>query len=103
MTNYNQLALKELKANEYSCQVVERWCGFSKRKHDLFGIIDVLAVGNSETLGIQITSRNNIASRIKKIADSDVINDLRKAGWRIEVWGYDKPKHRWRLKRVDIS
>ena len=72
-------------------------------RQDLFKIIDVLCVGFGQTVGIQCTSRDNISSRIKKMADSEAIADLRDADWQLLVHGWKKPKHRWELREVDIS
>ena len=33
-------------------QVVERWNSFTKTRHDLFGIIDILAIRDGETLAL---------------------------------------------------
>jgi hypothetical protein len=84
-------------------QVVEHYNAFTKRKHDLFGIIDVMAVGDKGILMVQVTSRGNMSSRIRKIADSEAIDHLRDADIQIIVEGWDKHKGRWRSKITDIS
>jgi len=84
-------------------QIVEHYSTFTKRRHDLFGIIDVLAVGEMGILMVQVTSRGNTSSRITKIADSEAINHIREAGIRVEVHGWDKYKNRWRCKITDVS
>jgi len=92
-----------LKERGYVSEKVERFNAFTKRYHDLFTVWDVLGVGNKETIAVQVTSRGNISTRIKKIEESEFINDVREAGWRLEVHGWDKHKNRWRCKVVDIS
>ncbi len=84
---------------------VEWWNAHSRRKHDLFGIFDVLAVGPRGTLAVQVTSATNVAARIRKIADSEHVGSVREAGWAIEVHGWRKNKsNRWELhRREDIS
>ncbi len=84
-------------------EVVEHYNTFTKRRHDLFGIIDVLAVGDKGILMVQVTSRSNMSSRIKKIADSESISCLRDADIIINVEGWDKYKGRWRSKIIDVS
>jgi len=84
-------------------EVVEHYNAFTKRKHDLFGIIDVLAIGDRGILMVQVTSRGNMSSRIKKIADSEAIHHLRDADIMIHVHGWDKHEGRWRCKVTDIS
>ena len=84
---------------------VEHWDG--RRTHDLFGIIDVLAVGPQGTLAVQTTSRANVSARVRKIAGSPTIAAIREAGWTVLVHGWHQPKGpgtRWVLGRVvDVS
>lgn len=97
-------SLKVMRERGYRAQVVERFNQFAKVRHDLFGIVDIVCVGNGETIGVQATSGSNVASRIKKIEDSDALADLRDAGWKIVVHGWRKSaKGRWELREVDIS
>ena len=90
--NYNGRVLKALGDLGYSAEVVERWDAFSRRKHDLFGIVDILAVGNGHTLAVQVTSRGNMAARRRKALESPHIDDIVGAQWMYEVWGYDQPR-----------
>lgn len=101
--NHNKRTLALLEAEDYLAVVVERWDAFSRRRHDLFGILDIVALGVGHTLGVQVTSRNNMSSRRTKILTSPALPFIRDAGWRIELWGWDKPAHRWRLKREEIT
>jgi hypothetical protein len=97
-------SVKVMRERGYRAQVVERFNQFGKVRHDLFGIVDIVCVGNGETIGVQATSGSNVASRIKKIEDSDALADLRDAGWKIVVHGWRKnAKGRWELREVDIS
>jgi hypothetical protein len=98
-----QLTLRELRRRGYRAQVVEHWNSHAFIRQDLFGIIDVIAVGNGETVGVQATSYKNVASRVTKIAESEAIADIRDAGWKVLVHGWRKPKHRWELREVDVS
>jgi hypothetical protein len=79
-------------------ETVERWNSFARVKNDLFGIIDVLAVGGGVTLAVQVTSRDNLSSRRKKITESPAYPELLKAGWRIELHGWHKTNRRWQCK-----
>jgi len=84
-------------------QVVERWNAFAKRRVDLFGIIDVVAVG-ADIVGIQTTSAGNLSARLKKIADSNALPVLRQAGFRLLLHGWRKnAAGRWVLREVDVS
>ena len=101
--NINQKTIDMFRDMGYLIEKVEYFNSFTKRYKDLFGIFDYIAVGNGETVAIQVTSRSNMSSRIKKIQDSDNLTKCRDANWRIIVIGWDKPAHRWRSKTVDIS
>jgi len=83
-------------------QVVERWNPYARVRQDLFGIIDVLAVG-ADIVGIQATSNSNVSARVAKITESEALPILRKAGIRVLVHGWAKRKGRWTLREVDLS
>jgi hypothetical protein len=101
--NHNQRAMKELRERGYIAQVVERWDAFSRRRHDLFGIIDILAIGKGQTIAIQVTSRDNMASRRHKMQAAPELREMIDAGWSVELWGYDKPNQRWRVKAENVT
>lgn len=84
-------------------QTVEWYNAFTKRKHDLFGIFDVLAVGGSRTLAVQVTSRDNMSSRRKKITESPAFAECVLAGWSVELHGWYKEKNRWKVKLEVLS
>jgi hypothetical protein len=89
--NARTIALYESKG--YKCDIVESYNSFSRRKKDLFGIFDIVAIGNGETLGIQLTSKSNMSSRIKKITDSEYFTEIVRSGWRIIVIGWFKKEN----------
>ena len=96
-----QRTLKKLRGDGYLVQVVEKWNPFARIRQDLFGFIDLIAVLDSETLAVQVTSASNVSARVKKIAEHPNVGAVRKAGWRIEVWGWTKGKKEPRI--VDCS
>lgn len=98
-----QRTLARLRDSGYIAEVVERWNQFSKTRKDLFGIIDVLAIGNGETVAVQTTTASNIGARLKKIEDSPCLAYMRDAGWKIEIHGWRKTKGGWSCKVVDVS
>jgi len=79
---------KHLRQQGYMVATVETYNYFTKRKHDLFGCIDLLAIGNGETLAIQVTSKSNMSSRIHKIEDSEALPEMLRSGWRVLVHGW---------------
>ena len=105
-TSPTQLTLKRLRQSEdYPLiQIVERWNAFSRTRIDLFNIFDILAIDNDgNTVGVQVTSKNNINARIKKIENSDALPHLRKANWTIIVEGWYKEKNKRKSIIKDIS
>jgi hypothetical protein len=94
---------KHLRELGYLVATVEHYNSFTRRKHDLFGCIDLLAIGNGETLGIQVTSRSNMSARIKKIQDAEALPEMLRSKWRIIVHGWDKGTNgRYRLKEFEF-
>lgn len=98
-----QLTLRYLRKRGYRAAVVEKWNMHAQIRQDLFGIIDVLAVGNGETVAVQCTSYGGVSDRVKKIADSEAIGDIREAGWKVLVHGWRKPGRLWEVREVDVS
>lgn len=98
-----QLTLRELRETWPLVEVVERWNAHARIRQDLFGFIDVLAVGPSGVLGVQATSDDHVSHRVRKIADHPNVAAVREAGIAIEVWGWAKKGRRWECRKVDVS
>lgn len=109
-----ELTLRELRRQGYLAAVVEKWNPHARIRQDLFGVVDVLAVGLDATdsapgrapgtLAVQATSSSNCAARLAKLRSEElapVVARLRAAGWRVEVWGWRKgaKSRRWELRR----
>ena len=69
--------------------IVEYWNHFARKRVDLFGCIDILAIGNGETWAVQTTS-TGVASRVKKIQESEYFPLMLESGWRVFVHGWSK-------------
>lgn len=101
-----QLSLKELRKTCATVQVVEVWNPHVRQRKDLFGFIDILAISEAgETIAVQSTSWGNTSSRASKIAESEHVASVRKAGWRILIHGWRKNEktNRYELKTLDVS
>ena len=103
-TSPTQRSLALLRERGFQAEVTERWNPFARIRQDLFGWVDILALGNGQTLAVQTTSRSNMASRAQKIAESPVLPEAISAGWSIEVHGWDRDsKGHWRVKILEIA
>ena len=103
MSSPTQRTLAHLRKAGYPLvQVEERWNPHVRVRQDLFGIIDVVAVG-ADIVGVQATSASNISKRVAKLTDSPALPILRKAGIRVLVHGWRKSHGRWTLREVDLS
>lgn len=99
-------AIAKLRAGGFHVETVEqvkRIPGKTWRR-DLFGAFDLLAVNDAgHVVAVQVTSRGNVSSRVRKLADLEVLGCVRKAGWRLAVWGYGRTKTRGDWVEVDLS
>ena len=98
-----QLTLRLLREDGWLVEVTEKWIPGANIRKDLFGWIDLLAIRDGETLAVQTTSWSNMSARVNKIAESDTVSAVRKAGWTIWVIGWKKDKARWVHKITDVS
>jgi hypothetical protein len=126
-TSPTQRSLAVLRARAYTCEIVEHWNAFVGIRQDLFGFIDIVALGGG-FLAVQTTSGSNVAARVSKItarevekvdkktgAKSLVPNKVRasaiawlKSGGEIHVHGWAKRGARgkpkvWTLREVTIT
>jgi hypothetical protein len=99
----SQRTVAHLRKLGYQTANVEHYNYFTKRKHDLFGCIDILAIGNNETLAVQVTSKSNMSSRIKKIEESEALPEMLRSNWRVIVHGwFRKENGRYELKEFEF-
>ncbi len=88
-STHKQRALVKLEALGYVVADVEKWIARAKRRIDLFGCLDLLAIGEGVTLGVQVTSDNggHVADHVRKMLAEPRLVDCLRAGWQIELWG----------------
>jgi hypothetical protein len=98
-----ELSLREARKRWGYAECVERWNPFARIRQDFAGIVDIIALGDGETIGIQATSYPNISARVNKIAEHDNTIHIRKANWTLLVWGWRKVGNRWRLTERNVS
>lgn len=104
MSSPTQRTLKHLRDRGYRAEVVERWNPHARIRQDLFTIIDVLALSETEVVAVQTTSASNMKARINKISESDILPLLIKLEWRVIVHGWKKNQktNRWELKEFEF-
>jgi carbonic anhydrase len=104
-TSPTTLTLRHLREQGWPLvAIVEHWNPHARIRQDLFGFVDVLAVGPAGVLAVQTTSAANVAARVTKIAESPNVAAVREAGIAIHVHGWAKKAGRWTLQRdVDVS
>ena len=91
-----------------TCQVVEHWNAFAKRRIDLFGIIDIVAIIGSDIYGIQATSGDNHSHRREKAIAEPKLKLWLEAGGKFLIvsWRKSKPRgHReqWTMRQEAIG
>jgi len=85
-----QLSLAYLNQSGYTCQIVEHWNAFARKRMDCFGFGDILAYKPQCGIAlVQTTSWPNFSARKLKILTSPHYQGWRKAGGRIllQAWG----------------
>lgn len=84
-------ALAELKAEGWLAEKIEQRLPIPGRfvTRDAFGILDILAMKVGEPiLGLQVTSRSNVNSRLNKAVEKGTALTWVQCGGRFEVWGF---------------
>lgn len=97
-------SLTWLRQEGWTPEKVETWNPFARRRHDLFGFADILAfrADPPSVLLVQATTRSNLSARLKKIHDSDLAQAWLRAGFDLEVHGWQRSQVWIRnLKRGD--
>lgn len=90
-------------------EVQETYDYYKKRRRDMLGFIDILALVPPYTIGIQATSGDNVAARVRKICEqrSYQAEVWLRCGLFIQVWGWKKyatpvDGKWWRPRVVDV-
>lgn len=96
-----QRTLEHLRSRGYRTHVVETWNSHACVRVDLFGAIDVLALGRDhngkmELLAVQTTSGSNVSARVAKILSLDAMRLWVESGNRLVVHGWTKKARPWK-------
>ena len=97
-------SLAYLRERGYVAEKVEYYNPFSKRRVDLFGCIDIVAVKAGEAiLGVQATTVANQAARKAKALSLPGLQAWLGAGGRFEVHGWGKHGLLGKRKTWDVT
>lgn len=93
-----QRTLAECKRRNWTAAVVERWNPHARKRHDLFGVIDLVCLTGQGILGIQATSGTNHSARVQKAKAEPRLAKWIADGGRFEVWSWAKRGPRGKRK-----
>jgi hypothetical protein len=99
MKTPTQRSLKLLRDEGCTVALVERWNAFARKRQDLFGFIDLVALNGDGITGVQTTTAQNLAARVSKILAEPQAKEWLLAGGLIEVHGWRKGGPRGKRKR----
>ena len=103
MLSPTQRSLKYLRDQGYSVWIVEHWNSFARIRQDLFGCIDLLAIGNGDSLAIQTTTASNMSARKHKILENQYYPEMVQSNWKVHLHGWVKVGNRWEVKVVELN
>ena len=72
MATPTRRTLNLFREHGFKIEVVERFIRGANVKKDLFGFIDMIAISGPRTVGIQATTMNHRADRLRKIQNSEL-------------------------------
>lgn len=108
-----QRSLKYLRDQGYIAEVVEHWNAFTKRRHDLFGFVDIVAVDSGKPylelpriLFVQTTTTGNQSARLKKIDGNKyapICNDTGLIDIEVHGWAKKGPPGKRKTWQVTVT
>ncbi len=94
------MSLKKLRDEGWLVEKTEQWNPFARRRLDLFGFIDAVAIKGDITLAVQVTTGAHLAARLAKIGQSQAARLwLESPTRRIAVHGWAKRGPRGKRKQ----
>jgi hypothetical protein len=89
-----KLSLDHLRSMGWTAEVVERWVPspHGQIRRDLWGFLDIVAIRDDVTMGVQTTTRGEMPKRVRKILASEHLGAVSAAGWLIVVHGWHQPR-----------
>ena len=118
-TSPTKRTLDALRKLGYDAAVVEQWIPRVRRRRDLFGFADIIAIRPGEVLAVQACSGGGNSKRgsdhgthrakilahdpERKVQIYDRLRNWLEAGAKFEIWSWRKKDGRWNHKRERIG
>lgn len=96
-------SLGHLRKRGLDADVVEKWIPAVKRRKDLFGVIDIVAISDHACIGVQTTSASNLSARRTKAEEEPRLERWLKAGCRFELHGWGLKGARGKRKTYQLT
>ena len=92
MASHMQRTLNEIKKNKLRYWIVERWCPHTRRRIDLFNIIDLLVL-DQDIIGVQVCGAD-FSAHVNKLRNDEAESTMAwlESGGRLQIWGWRKVK-----------
>ena len=98
MSSPTQRSLKHMRSIGYTAAITEHWNNYAHIRQDLFGFVDILAIGPQGTVAVQTTSDGNLSARRKKLLALPAVDVAKSAGWSVVLHGWGKKGGRGKRK-----
>jgi len=99
--------LKRLREEGWEAEKVEQVIGRTFLKRDLFNVIDIVAIREGMTLGVQATSHVHLSDHKEKCEAEPLLLLWLKARNRFQIWTWGKRKvqglDRYTLKKYEAA
>ena len=97
-TSHTQRTLALLKKEGWTVGIVERWIAFAKKRIDLFGIIDIVAIRPGVIFGVQ-SCGEAVADHVTKALAEPKLAEWLAAGGEFMIIGWTKKGPRGKVKK----
>ena len=87
-----QWSMEQMRKDGYITGITEFFNSHTKRRKDLFGFIDFIAVGSGRCVGVQCCARSSIGSHRRKILEEcgEAAFEWLRSGNEIQIHGWDR-------------
>lgn len=100
-----QRTLKLMEERGYHSNIVEKTIPYTFIKVDLFNWVDIVSVqmNGHGVMGIQVTSGDNFAARLKKARGNEALMAWLTSGGRLVLHGWRKLDGKWEVREYELT